>query len=206
MQPIVWTTEYELGLEEIDNQHRAIVDKINALSAGHGKAGNESAALLLLEELSNYVRHHFKTEEALMAHAGCDRDFEVRHRGEHAYYRGVLRDFTNDYIDGRGRITTSFLEYLVHWLLHHIVSTDREMIVHLSAARPDQTAAVSPRSLQTITAELSAAERQLLFELHHANAQLEEQVSSYGNEIASLRAQLEEANQRIHALMAERGN
>ena len=204
MQPIAWTTEYEVGLDEVDLQHRSIIDKINALSAGDGPAHSDSAALRLLEELSDYVRHHFKTEEALMVRGGCDHDFEVRHRSEHAYYRGVLRDFMNDYIDGRSRITSSFLEYLVHWLLHHIVSTDREMVAHLQSVHPDHPERVSVRSLQTIASELSAAERQLLFELHHANSQLEERVGGYEKEIAELRAQLEHTQQRMDALVAAR--
>jgi hemerythrin len=205
MQPIAWTTEYEIGLDEVDSQHRSIIDKINALSGKSGQEVGDSAALRLLEELSDYVRHHFKTEEALMVRGGCDHDFEVRHRSEHAYYRGVLRDFMNDYIDGRSRITSSFLEYLVHWLLHHIVSTDREMVVHLQAVHPDHPERVSARSMQTIASELSAAERQLLFELHHANAQLEERVGGYEKEVAELRAQLADAHQRIDAVLAERG-
>ncbi len=204
MQPITWTPEYEVGLEEVDSQHRSIIEKINALSSGDGTEQNDSVALRLLEELSDYVRHHFKTEEALMVRGGCDHDFEVRHRSEHAYYRGVLRDFMNDYIDGRSRITSSFLEYLVHWLLHHIVSTDREMVAHLKSVHPDHPERVSARSLQTIASELSAAERQLLFELHHANTQLEERVGGYEKEIAELRTQLEYMQQRMATLVAGR--
>jgi len=161
---IVWTNDFALGIDEIDEQHRILVDMINALHAGtHGDSAPETPSRLLAQ-LSDYVQEHFGLEERLMGGGGCSPDLVGRHFVEHAYFRSVLKDLTTDVEKGRRRITIPLVEYLVHWFLHHIVVVDRTMTHQLNAGQADLAARLAAASLQHLTDELSESERRLLVE------------------------------------------
>jgi len=59
---IEWTNGFALGIDEIDEQHRILVDMINSLHAGtHGDSAPETPSRLLAQ-LSDYVQEHFGLE------------------------------------------------------------------------------------------------------------------------------------------------
>ncbi len=176
MQIIEWSNDYALGIAEIDDQHRALVGMINALDASTHADYSAENMRKMLDELNAYVRDHFAFEERLMAGGGCTQELVTRHCGEHAYFRSVLRDLTTDFENGRSGITVTLIEYLVHWLLHHIVVVDRAMAQQLNAADPQLAARVAAALTQTVVDDLTDSERHLLNELRRANEQLERQV------------------------------
>ncbi|MBK9019769.1 MAG: bacteriohemerythrin [Sulfuritalea sp.] len=176
MQIIEWSNDYALGIAEIDDQHRALVGMINALDASTHADYSAESMREMLDELNAYVRDHFAFEERLMAGGGCTQELVTRHCGEHAYFRSVLRDLTTDFENGRSGITVTLIEYLVHWLLHHIVVVDRAMAQQLNAADPQLAARVAAALTQTVVDDLTDSERHLLNELRRANEQLERQV------------------------------
>lgn len=176
MQIIEWSNDYALGIAEIDDQHRALVGMINALDASTHADYSAENMRRMLDELNAYVRDHFAFEERLMAGGGCSPELVTRHCGEHAYFRSVLRDLTTDFDNGRSGITVTLIEYLVHWLLHHIVVVDRAMAQQLNAADPELAARVAAALTQAAVDDLTDSERHLLNELRRANEQLERQV------------------------------
>ena len=176
MHIIAWNSDFALGIDEIDAQHQALVGMINALDAStHGDSGAEGVRKLLAD-LNDYVRDHFAFEERLMAGGGCSQELVTRHLGEHAYFRSVLKDLTNDFEDERRNVTVTLIEYLVHWLLHHIVVVDRAMAHQLNAAGPDLDKRVAAALMQDVTEDLTDSERHLLAELRRTNEELEQQV------------------------------
>lgn len=196
MNVIEWTSDFALGIDEIDEQHRALVGMINVLDTStHGDPGPETMRSLLAQ-LSDYVRDHFGFEERLMAGGGCSPELVARHFGEHAYFRSVLKDLTTDFESGRRCVTVPLIEYLVHWFLHHIVVVDRAMAHQLHAAEPEMAARVAAALMQDVTDDLTDSERHLLAELRRANAELEGQVQE--RTLA-----LTEQNQKLEADLRE---
>lgn len=202
MHIIEWSNDFALGIDEIDGQHRALVGMINALDAStHGDSGPD-VMRGLLAGLNDYVRDHFAFEERLMAGGGCTVDFVTRHCGEHAYFRSVLRDLTLDYESGRRSITIPLIEYLVHWLLHHIVVVDRAMAQQLNATEPELGARVVGALTQDVTEDLTDSERHLLNELRRANDELERQVEERTMALTERNGKLE-ADLRTMAALVE---
>ncbi|MCK9382056.1 MAG: bacteriohemerythrin [Sulfuritalea sp.] len=196
MHIIEWTDEFALGIDEIDAQHRTLVDMINALDAStHDEPGPETMRRLLAQ-LSDYVRDHFGLEERLMAGSSCSPELVTRHFGEHAYFRSVLKDLTAEFENGGRSISTPLIEYLVHWLLHHIAVVDRAMTHQLNAAEPELAARVAAIMMRDASEELTGSERRLLTELRRANEDVERQVQQ--------RTQaLSERNSKLEAELAE---
>lgn len=70
MNIIAWSSEFALGVDEIDQQHQALVGMINALDASTRDDSSSDTVRQLLRDLNDYVRDHFAFEERLMAGAG----------------------------------------------------------------------------------------------------------------------------------------
>jgi hemerythrin-like metal-binding protein len=189
---IQWSNDFALGIGEIDEQHKALVGMINALDASTHEEYSPETMRRMLDELNAYVKDHFGFEERLMAGGGCSPELVTRHCGEHAYFRSVLRDLTADFDSGRTSITVPLIEYLVHWLLHHIVVVDRAMAHQLNAAEPELAARVAAALLQDVTDDLTDSERHLLSELRRANDELGKQVAERTRELRNDRVRLEQ--------------
>lgn len=66
MCQLKWSPEMEIGIIELDMQHRTLLDIIGMLDdivkeESYGKSGKR-----ILREFDRYVRYHFKTEEDMM--------------------------------------------------------------------------------------------------------------------------------------------
>jgi hemerythrin len=201
MHIIAWSNDFALGIDEIDEQHKALVGMINALDASTHQEYSPEAVRRLLAELNDYVRDHFAFEERLMAGGGCSRELVTRHLGEHSYFRSVLKDLTSDFENGRRNITVTLIEYLVHWLLHHIVVVDRAMAGQLSAVGPDLGDRVAAALLQDVTEDLTDSERHLLAELRRANEELERQVDERTRALTERNLKLEADLREMSALV-----
>ena len=188
---IAWSSDFALGIEELDEQHKKLVGMINALDASTHEEYSAENVRKLLGELNAYVRDHFSFEERLMAGGGCTEELVTRHTGEHAYFRSVLRDLTADFETGRTGITVTLIEYLVHWLLHHIVVVDRAMANQLKARDPDFKQRVASTLAQEMVDDLTESERHMLAELRRVNEELESQVSARTRELTDCNRRLE---------------
>lgn len=196
MFSIRWSPDYAVGIAEVDAQHQTLIDMINDLSHGVGTAQEETTTRALLKRLADYTHVHFSLEEQMMEGAQVAPEFRTRHCGEHAYFIGVLKDFTRDFDSGRGRISASLVEYLVHWLLHHIVVVDREMAQHLQHTSASHIDPATQQNTGMVT-ELHTSERQLLAEMQHSITDLRGQLEECVAELVATRAKLAEAERLL---------
>ena len=96
MSLIEWNSEFNLGIEEIDSEHRALVALINALhdamSAGAGRADVVDG----ISEIYTLVATHFAREEAFM------RETRYMAYAEHKEDHEVLLDDLREILDEVG--------------------------------------------------------------------------------------------------------
>jgi len=119
MAPIEWDESYRVGNAVIDQQHRGLVDLINALD-------DDTEVGFVLDQLTLYVAEHFRFEETLMAEmdtAGLD-----AHKRQHREFEEWLAASKQAYRSGgTGGITLrdNIRTYLNAWLIGHIKGTDQ---------------------------------------------------------------------------------
>ena len=66
MPLFLWKKSYEIGIAEIDTQHRNLVGIINELSDAMMNQKGYKVVPHIIEKLVNYIQLHFTTEEEIM--------------------------------------------------------------------------------------------------------------------------------------------
>ena len=116
-----WNASLELGVPEIDADHRHLVDLVRELTVlNQGAAGREEL-WAVLADLENYTQEHFAREEQLMEVVGFE--FAELHHAEHERMKLDVKNTIEDFLQGRTSVA-AILRFLEHWLLNHIAGSD----------------------------------------------------------------------------------
>ena len=129
MKNITWDDSLNVDVEEIDEDHRRLVDLFNILS--HSVAEGDSADYIeaVLEELINCTIWHFSHEERLMLlykYEGLE-----EHKEEHEELIESVRMLQKKFHKENKLLTNEDIEYLANWLTEHIVGYDMNLGFYL---------------------------------------------------------------------------
>jgi hemerythrin len=119
-----WREEYNVGVQEIDSQHKLFFDIIRKIFDLHiqgiGHAHADELVLLnpLLDELLECAEFHFQTEEQLMARQG----YSMMHTQakEHEIIMSELNRQVKAIRSSHGS-TAKLVYFLVQWFIKHTV-------------------------------------------------------------------------------------
>ncbi len=122
----MWTDDLTVGIDEIDNQHKALFEQLEKLLDACVAGREREEVVTMLCFLDQYVVTHFATEEGLQREYGYP-GYE-QHRAEHAEFLRRINRFVEE-------VTTSapsrdFVlrvnQTLIDWLKSHILTVDKE--------------------------------------------------------------------------------
>jgi hemerythrin len=132
MPLITWGPMLTIGVKDIDDQHRKLVELLNQLNdAMHAGQGKDTLAPVL-NELVRYTVYHFGTEEKLMAqHKYAD---SPAHKGEHGKFVETVSAFKKKFDAGNAMLSTELMNFLRDWLSKHILQTDKKFAKALNLA------------------------------------------------------------------------
>jgi len=123
MSLLAWSNLFSVGVKEIDDQHKKLVELANKLNdeiaAGRGK----DVLGRILSDLISYTQYHFSTEEKLMAaHSYTQSD---AHKEQHRQLVKAVADLKKKYDSGEATLTNEVMVFLRDWLTKHILNTDK---------------------------------------------------------------------------------
>ena len=129
MPIVTWGEEFSVKIQEIDDQHKVIVDMINELGASI--SGNDSPEVIgrTIERLAEYTKVHFAIEEALLRLFRYP-DY-VQHKQIHQKLLERVLAFQKQFAKGNTQIGPELMYFLKDWLLSHIVKVDKNYSSHL---------------------------------------------------------------------------
>ncbi len=130
MKDLVWDKTLSVEVDEVDEDHRRLVDLFNILN--HAVVEGESSDYIeaVLEELISCTVWHFRHEERLMLKYHYDGLEE--HRQEHEELIESAKELQRKFREEGGSLTSEDIEFLEHWLTGHIYGTDMKMGAYLS--------------------------------------------------------------------------
>lgn len=120
---VLWNESYSVGLNHIDDQHKRLVEVLNKVYESFidqtiGKKLDE-----IINELIDYTKYHFKTEEELFEKSEYP-DAE-EHIKEHRGFVEKIEDFKAKLDEGKTSLTFQLMNFLRNWLLNHIAVSDQ---------------------------------------------------------------------------------
>ncbi len=120
---IEWSNDLSVGIEEIDAQHKVLVDLLNEVHEAIQQGRTLEVTKSIIERLDEYTRVHFAVEESLMRILHYP-DYE-RHKEEHDKLIEQLRELRAKLDSGKGAIGFDLALFLKGWLTKHIMEGDK---------------------------------------------------------------------------------
>jgi hemerythrin len=118
-----WTTDYAVGVGEIDEDHQAefaLAERMHlAMLEGKGKAILED----LLARLVEHTHSHFAHEEQLMERIRYPS--YRQHQQEHADLCSKVRAMRDRSASGEKTMTIEVMQFIIDWLKDHTITSDQ---------------------------------------------------------------------------------
>ncbi len=125
MALIEWTADLSVGIDSVDEQHKKLVNMINALN--DAMLTNSSDELLgkIFTGLAAYTQKHFAYEENMFAEFGYADSEE--HKRQHNELIAQVVELKEKFIaNPQGTMSADLMLFLKRWLTNHIMRTDKE--------------------------------------------------------------------------------
>lgn len=100
---------------------------INILDSAVSEGVPTAAVAKLLTDLKAYTHYHFSTEENFMREGNCDPAHMRLHLRQHRDFERSLEQISRAYDVSGPAVAGSLLEFLLQWLMSHIMGSDKEM-------------------------------------------------------------------------------
>lgn len=125
---VVWSEEFEIGVPEVDAEHKEIVDRFNGFCCLiNDKEKDTSKYQGMLDFMYDYVNSHFEHEEKLQKEVGYSNYEE--HKKIHDDFKVKVMETVDRY---RGKVISedeiiSISLFIKDWLLEHILVEDQKI-------------------------------------------------------------------------------
>ncbi len=205
MESFRWTSDFETGIAEVDQQHRQLINLINKI--GHLLTENQASTDKLKplnSELHNYVKEHFQEEEHLMAQHRVDpRHLKPHVQAHHQFLKEVSKLNQLDQSTHYQQIK-NLLDYLIQWLAYHILGIDQVLAKQLQAIQEGRSAAQafedSEQPNDLATEPLISALRGLFHQVSMRNHELVELNQNLEKKVQERTLALQKTNRHLQSL------
>jgi hemerythrin len=131
---IEWSDALSVGVKEIDDQHKGLINMLNELNKAIQGGWGKEARKEVIDKLIEYTRVHFTTEESVMRISGYP-DVEA-HKKQHETLIVMVSDYVKKYEQDPNASSYDLLFFLKRWLTEHIVKTDKTLGEYLVKTGP----------------------------------------------------------------------
>jgi hemerythrin len=132
---IAWNEAFDVGIPEIDAQHRDLIETFNRLADTLQSGEGQVTPLTIINELTGKVKVHADYEENVMRTTGYSGS--AAHAEEHRSFIRDIEDLSQRMLTtGKPRLQLGSLKILGRRLIDHTCTgTDRDLVAHLKANR-----------------------------------------------------------------------
>ena len=129
-----WDEHFKTGFNTVDNQHKKLVKILNKLATNIAYESDEESLNGVLDELKDYTRYHFKTEEAIWDKYLPNETLNKKHKEVHQNFIDTIERFSSERgVKPFSELADEALGFLVKWLASHILDADRHMAYTIAA-------------------------------------------------------------------------
>lgn len=121
-----WDNSLSVGVKELDDQHKLLIDLINDAYAAI-QQHDERLLCELIDKMSEYAELHFATEEGYMKKYGFPE--LSSHQFKHAKFKSEVEQFKKNQFDKLN--FSKIFVFLSRWLTTHIMEEDMQYVQYL---------------------------------------------------------------------------
>jgi hemerythrin len=125
MAKLVWSDQFELGIEVIDQQHRMIMDYVNQLDEARASGQSHKEIGKLIKKLVDHTIFHFGFEEDLQEKVGYP--YLAPHKRSHALIAKHISEFQARFENGDD-VSKEIDGMLANWLFDHLKHDDADYV------------------------------------------------------------------------------
>jgi hemerythrin len=121
------TPDLVVGVKLIDDEHKELFDRINAVLTMGTKSFTDEETKKTLKMLGDYIHEHFADEEVLQQKCGYPK--YTWHKGQHAIYINEFNKLKHEFEKNGASPAFSLAlnNSIVGWILRHIKTVDVEL-------------------------------------------------------------------------------
>lgn len=130
MDQLIWKSNFAIGIEEIDQQHKLLLMHLNKGMASITDIDG------IFDKLKAYAELHFSGEEKLMRKIGYP-GFEG-HQQQHRLFVERVEQLENAVIGGEKQAIVLLVSFLRDWFLEHILAEDKNYANYMRAKMDEE--------------------------------------------------------------------
>ena len=122
---VSWGESYATGIEQIDNQHKELVNLTNKLfhACLSGSEETDATFKAAMTEMVEYVRFHFTAELEILKRINYP-DY-AGHKKQHDTLVMNILEASKEYGTGKRFVAHNFVRTLKDWVFSHIAVSDK---------------------------------------------------------------------------------
>lgn len=123
---IEWTSDFLIGIEELDYEHKDLIENINRLHRDLANHVDETSIRGTMGDIHVRMQAHFALEEHVMQEN--EYPYFTEHKHEHVRLLDTLTDQMVKYQSNPDSVDLQSVEdNLKHWIVQHILNSDQKM-------------------------------------------------------------------------------
>jgi len=132
---ITWNDQLLIGLDDVDSQHRQLIEIINRLGRLHAHGSTAEELLSVLSDLHNYTVFHFRHETDMMSSLPVNQANMAAHLKAHQGFVDLIVRAAALGVTNPVDVIEHLLAFMMKWLTHHITGVDMRMAKEILALR-----------------------------------------------------------------------
>ena len=125
MSLLQWKPEYSVGIQSMDDEHREMIELINATCEKLSSETSADQVEEYLGEILSTISMHFALEERMMQKAGYD-EYQA-HKDDHEVLLDRLRDLMDDFFVDPASGAMRLEQGLSDWFAGHFSTFDARL-------------------------------------------------------------------------------
>jgi hemerythrin len=125
-----WSDHFSVNINEIDEQHRKLMEMINTLHEAMVARQGREAQKIIIAAMVDYAHNHFALEERYMRESTFP--WYATHKLEHEAFTVKALELQKKVSNDGFVLTLEILNFLKDWLQEHILGTDMQYVEHLN--------------------------------------------------------------------------
>ncbi len=202
MDSFQFSNAFLTGLKSVDDQHRHLVELINAFGESLSLIDADTDSLEpLFQKLAEYARYHFEEEETLMKKLKVDTRHYIPHVEKHQNFLYDVTSMHTEKTSDKEKMSKQLFSFLIHWLAYHILGSDKNMARQIEAIQSGLSASeafeMMEKAFDSSTEPLLFAINGLFQLVSAKNKELKELNQSLEQQVKERTQELNEANKHL---------